>query len=164
MFLFGGGSEKLGLILTGKRDAKIGKKCKEIFVEKVEGLKELTKKINRVYNRTLETEGSAWIPALDGRKVYVDSPHKCLNYLLQSFEAITCKAAVAMSMDMLEAEGIPYNPLIWYHDEHELEVPEQFEERTKEIMKYAYREAPKLLGAMIMDGEAKSGNNWYDVH
>lgn len=163
-FLFGGGSEKLALIIVGKRDKKIGKKLKDIFIAKIPGLGELITKITRVYDNTLEREGSAWIPGLDGRKVFVDSPHKALNYLLQSFEAITCKAAVAMLMKRLDEENIPWEPRIFYHDEVEFEVDECNEERARLIAKECFREAPKQFGAMIMDGEAKSGKTWYDVH
>jgi hypothetical protein len=67
-------------------------------------------------------------------------------------------------MDKLEAEGIPYIPLIYYHDEFEFMVPEQHAERAKEIGIEAFREAPKLYGIDIMDGDGRVGDNWYDVH
>jgi DNA polymerase I-like protein with 3'-5' exonuclease and polymerase domains len=162
-FLFGGGSEKLGLILTGKRDAKIGKRAKDRFAEKTPGLKQLIQKIGAIYERTSEV-GDAWIPALDGRRIYTDSPHKSLNYLLQSCEAITCKAAVSQIMRKLREENIPWRALIFYHDEVEFEVPEAFAERAAIIAKEAFRDAPKEFGVMIMDGEAKIGDSWYDVH
>jgi len=163
-FLFGGGAEKLGLIVTGKRDSKIGKKCKDIFIEKIIGLKTLIDKITKVYNATEEQPGGAYIPALDGRKIYVDSKHKALNYLLQSCEGVTCKAATAMCMRKLEEACIPYNPLIFYHDEIEFEVPDEFAEEARIIAKESFRDAPKIFGVEIMDGEAKIGKSWYDVH
>ena len=113
---------------------------------------------------SLEQQGTAWIPGLDGRKVFVDSPHKALNYLLQSAEAITCKAAVALLMKRLDEENIPWNPLIFYHDEVQFEVPEQYAEQAGAIAKMCFKEAPKQFGVMIMDGEAKIGDNWFDVH
>ena len=94
----------------------------------------------------------------------MDSKHKALNYLLQSCEAITCKAAVAMLMDELDKANIPWEPRIFYHDEVEFEVPEQYAEQAAVIAKMCFREAPKQFGVMIMDGEAKIGNNWFDVH
>jgi DNA polymerase-1 len=164
-FLFGAGSEKCGLILTGRRDSKIGKKAKDIFTAKTPGLKELIAKIMSIYDQTKQF-GEAWIPAIDGRKIFVDSPHKALNYLLQSCEAVTCKAAVSMFMSRMATEHpeIPYIPLIFYHDEFEVEVNDEHAAVVAVIMKECFRDAPKEFGVMIMDGEAKIGGSWYDVH
>lgn len=136
---------------------------KNEFIKRVPGLAELTDKINKIYFKTRQT-GWPYILGVDGRRIYCDSAHKALNYLLQSFEAISCKAAVAYHIRKLEEEDIPYNPLIWYHDEHEIEVPEQFAERAKELAIEAYREAGKVFGMMILDGAGKIGDTWYDVH
>jgi DNA polymerase-1 len=162
-FLFGGGGEKLGLILTGKRDRKIGQKAKDEFIRKVPGLYELTRKIQEIYHKT-EAQGNAWIPAADGRRIFCDSPHKALNYLLQSFEAISCKAAVAYAMEKFKERNLDVTPLIWYHDEFEVECPESQVEEVRDIMVEAFREAGKDFGMMILDGEGKIGDNWYDVH
>ena len=166
-FLFGGGSEKLGLILTGRRDAKIGKKAKDIFLAKTPGLKELVEKIMKIHDQTKES-GEAWIPAVDGRRIYIDSPHKALNYLLQSCESVTCKAAVAYFMREAEKRGyemgVHWNPLIFYHDEFEFECPEEIAEELRVLAQESFREAPKEFGVMIMDGASKLGDTWYDVH
>lgn len=165
-FLFGGGADKLALILTGRRDTKIGKRAKEVFIEKTPGLKILIDKVTRAFDASSEASGDGYgvIPCIDGRKVYVDLRHKALNFLLQSCEAVTCKAAVAMLMDELDKEGIPWEPRIFYHDEVEFEVPDEYAERAAVIAKMCFKEAPKQFGVMIMDGEAKIGDNWYDVH
>ena len=36
--------------------------------------------------------------------------------------------------------------------------------RPKAIGKQAFIDGPKLFGIEIMDGEAKSGRNWYEIH
>jgi DNA polymerase I len=161
--LFGGGGEKLSLIVTGKRDKKLGDKVKLEFAKRIPGLHELITKINEIYHKT-EYRGKAWIPALDGRKVYCESPHKALNYLLQSFEAITCKAATAYTYLKLKEENIPFNPLIFYHDEIEFEVPEEYAEKASQIAREGFRDAAKVFDVFILDGESKIGNSWYDVH
>jgi DNA polymerase I-like protein with 3'-5' exonuclease and polymerase domains len=162
-YLFGAGGEKVSLILTGVRNAKLGNKIKAEFAKRIPGLASLIKRINAVYNKT-ENHGNPWIPALDGRKIPCESAHKSLNYLLQSCEAITCKAATALTYVRLQEENIPFNPLIFYHDEIEFEVPTEYAERAAEIAKKAFQDGPKLFGVEIMDGESKIGNNWYDVH
>lgn len=162
-FLFGAGGEKLSLIVLGKLNKTIGNALKSAFVKRVPGLSNLVKKINEIYHKT-EHRGVAWIPAADGRKIYCDSLHKALNYLLQSFEAISCKAAVAYFMDKMDKEGIPYDPLIWYHDEFQVEVDECYANRTLEIAIEAYRESGKVFNMMILDGAGKIGDNWYETH
>lgn len=163
-FLFGGGLEKLGLILTGKRDSKIGKKAKKSFVEGTPGLKQLTDRLLEIVKVSEAKDRRASIPALDGRRVYLDSGHKALNYLLQSAEGITCKAAVAYTMDKFKEESIDAKPLIFYHDEMQWAVKEKDVKRAAEIMAESFKEAPKWYGVTCMDGEAMVGNNWYETH
>ena len=69
-----------------------------------------------------------------------------------------------LAMERMEAEGIPYIPSIFYHDEIDFQVPEEFAERAAQIGKQAFVDGPKLFGIQIMDGDAKIGNTWYDVH
>jgi hypothetical protein len=69
-----------------------------------------------------------------------------------------------MTVDELEARGIPYIPCIFYHDEIDFLVPAEYEQIAAEIGKNAFKEGPKLYGIEIMDGGAKTGDNWYDVH
>jgi hypothetical protein len=162
-FLFGAGGEKLSLIVLGTRNKKIGNKLKNEFIKRVPGLEQLVDKVTKFYYKT-EQYGKPYIPGADGRRVYCDSPHKALNYLLQDFEAISCKAAVAYIMEKCEKEGVPYIPLIWYHDEFEIMVPEEHAEKVREWSIEAYRESGKEFGMMILDGAGKVGDSWYDVH
>lgn len=163
-FLFGAGGEKLSLIVLNKRNRNIGNKLKQAFIEKVPGLSNIVGKLNRIFDNTCFKGQFGWIPGLDGTRIYVDSRHKTLNYLLQKFESVTCKAALAYAVKKLEAENIPYIPLIWYHDEFEFEVPEAYAERSLEISIEAYRESGKVFNAKILDGAGKIGDSWKDVH
>lgn len=162
-FLFGAGGEKLSLIVLGKRNKTIGNKLKNEFVKRVPGLKALIDRITAIYYST-EQRGKPYIPGADGRRVYCDSPHKALNYLLQDFEAISCKAAVAYIMAKLDAASIEYDPLVWYHDEYQIQVLEEHAELVKEWSVESYRESAKCFGMMILDGAASVGNNWYETH
>jgi hypothetical protein len=69
-----------------------------------------------------------------------------------------------LTMERLEAEGIPYQPVIFYHDEEDFIVPEEYAARAAIIGQEAFRDGPKLFGITIMDGESKIGDTWYDVH
>jgi DNA polymerase I-like protein with 3'-5' exonuclease and polymerase domains len=87
-----------------------------------------------------------------------------LNYLLQSFEKITVASAIDQLQTRLDEGGFDWQPLIVYHDECQFLVREDQAEAAKELALEAFREAPKQLGAMIMDGSAAIGKNWYETH
>ena len=58
--------------------------------------------------------GEGKIPGLDGRIIYVPSDHQALNYLLQSAEGITCKAALSYQMQKIKEEGLKAEPRLFY--------------------------------------------------
>ena len=162
-FLFGASGGKLWSYIFGNIDKIEGNKLKNGFIKAVPGFKDLLDKLGAIYGSTSKY-GEGYIPSIAGNRIYVDSFHKLLVYLLQSCEKITCAAAVMLTMERLEAEGIPYIPLVFYHDEEDFMVPEEHAERAAEIGKQAFVDGPKLFGIEIMDGEAKIGNSWYEVH
>jgi DNA polymerase-1 len=165
-FLFGGGAGKLGLILSGVRDAKLGQQAIDKFQNSIPGLKELRDNLALQYNRTKEMFGeeNAFIRGIDGRIVFVGSPHQVLNYLLQTLEGVTCKAAAMYLEDKLTEENIPFEWLIHYHDELAVGVPSEYTERVKQLAVEAFTEAPKWFGVTCMNGDAKSGYTYAEVH
>jgi DNA polymerase-1 len=162
-FLFGAAGAKLWSYIFGYFDDARGKKLKSGFEKAVPGFKVLKDKLETTYGNTSKY-GDGYIPSIAGNRIYVDSFHKLLVYLLQSCEKITCSAAVMLAMENLEKENIPYVPLIMYHDEIDFMVPEEHAERARQIGKEAFKEGPKLFGIEIMDGDGKIGNNWYEIH
>ena len=165
-FLFGAAGDKLALILKGVRDRQFGEEKKELFIKKIEGLEILTKRVNRIYNKTkAKTKGKPYLIGLDGRRVYCDSLHKALNYLLQSFEAITCKGALLYAMEEIKKRNLEAYPLIMYHDEIQLEVKEEHAEEVAKILEEALRDSSKYyFNVFILDGKAKIGDNWAETH
>jgi len=162
-FLFGAGGDKLWSYIFGVFDGKKGNKLKKGFTEAVPGFSELIEKLENIYGKTIQS-GAGYIPSIAGNRIYVDSFHKLLVYLLQACEKATCSAAVMLTMERLEAEGIPYIPLIMMHDEEDFMVPEEYAERAAAIGKQSFKDGPKLFGIEIMDGDSKIGDTWYDVH
>ena len=67
-------------------------------------------------------------------------------------------------MRKFKEENLDVKPLIFYHDEVQLDVAEKDAKRAAQIAAEAFREAPKRFGVMIMDGESLIGDNWYDTH
>lgn len=162
-FLFGASGKKLWSYIFGTMHEVKGNTFKKGFTNAVPGFAQLISTLNKVYNAT-QKFGKGYILSLVGTRVYVDSRHKLLVYLLQACEKITCASALMYTMNKLEEEGIPYTPCIFYHDEIDFRVKKEHAERAKEIGAEAFREAPKLYGITIMDGEGKVGKTWYDVH
>ena len=162
-FLFGASGGKLwSYIFSIHNDAK-GKRLKTGFTKAVPGFKTLLEKLERVYTRTKQ-EGDGYIPGIAGNKIFCNSPHKLLVYLLQAAEKATCSAALMLIVRGLQAAKIPYEPCIFYHDEVDFAVPNEYAEKAAVIAKQAFIDGPKLYGITIMDGEAKQGKNWYEVH
>ena len=117
-----------------------------------------------MFDATNAKTGKGYIMALDGRPIFMEGKRLALNYLLQSFEKITVAAAIDYLQNKLDEHGIDYQPLIVYHDECQFLVREDQAEAAKELALEAFREAPKQFGAMIMDGSAAIGKNWYETH
>ena len=163
-YLFGGGGKKLGTILTGKPDAKVGMESKDKYQSAIPGLGKVKAKLDSIFNKTQNGYGDAFIPALDGRRVYVNSAHQSLNYLLQSAEAITCKAAISYAMKMISQEKLDAYPVIFYHDEMAWVAHVAHAERVRQICIEAFREAPKTYGVTCMDGDGVIGDCYADVH
>jgi DNA polymerase I-like protein with 3'-5' exonuclease and polymerase domains len=165
-FLFGAMGPKLGNILTGSSNAKVGNAAKEKFADSIPGLKKLVDMLTDLYTRTASAFGAnkAFIKGIDGRIIYTESPHKALNYILQTLEGITCKAAAVYASKKLQKEGIPHYFPLHYHDEFAVCTPDEYVDRAKEISVEAFTEAPKWFGVMCMSGDAKSGKTYAEVH
>ena len=100
------------------------------------------------------------------RKVYAESSFKLLNYLLQSFEAITVKTAVVNAFKMFKEENLEVDMLALVHDEVQVQTQPQNVKRVKEILAFSFGEyITKTLNLNIeMSGDAKEGLNWNETH
>jgi len=164
-YLFGAGNAKLGETLTGKKNPSRGQKARDDFASAIKGLKEIKDKIESEWRRKNSTQGQGWIHALDGRPVFINSEHQCLNYLLQSAEGITCKAATVYQMQKIKEEGLRAKPRIFYHDETAWTVHPDDADRVGEILKESFAEGPKWFGVECMDGgDYIVGDSYADVH
>lgn len=162
-FLFGASGGKLWSYIFGKPDDAQGKKLKAGFTKAVPGFQNLLDKLERIFSST-RMRGDGYIPGIGGNKIYCNSYHKLLVYLLQAAEKATCGCAVMLTINGLEEAGIPYHPLTFMHDEVDYLVPDEYAEQAAKISKEAFKEGPKLMNIIIMDGESKIGRSWYDVH
>jgi DNA polymerase-1 len=162
-FLFGAGGDKLWSYIFSIFDKKKGNKFKRGFQKAVPGFEKLLEKLEKVYGSTSQF-GDGYIIGIAGNRIYVDSFHKLLVYLLQACEKATCAAALMLTMKRLKEAGIEFWPCIFMHDEIDFMVKEEHVEQAAVIAKQSFIDGPKLFGITIMDGEAKVGMNWYEVH
>jgi DNA polymerase-1 len=162
-FLFGAAGGKLWSYIFGTQDSTLGNEFKDGFTKSVPGFEGLLKRLNDTFVQA-KKKGDPYIPSLAGNRIYVDSKHKLLVYLLQSAEKITCMSAVAWMMQKFEEEGIEYKPCIIMHDECQFMVLEKDATRAAELAALAFAEGPKQFNVMIMAGEAKIGHNWQETH
>jgi len=118
------------------------------------------------YQNTSNTFGKdkAFVRGLDGRLVFVSSPHQVLNYILQTAEGITCKAAAVYLKRKLRDRKIPHYFALHYHDEVAVVCKDEHVEEVRELSVEAFVEAPKWFGITCMGGDAKVGKNYADVH
>ncbi len=175
-FMFGAQDPKLGRMVGGsnKEGALVRKALLsvsagfEILVEKI--TKEWEGNAKKRLNRWGKFEYyDGWIEGLDGRPLFIDSPHKILVYLLQSDEAIMMAAAYVFLYDWLIGEGyvwgIDWAYVGWMHDEYTIECLPQHKERIGYLAEQAITEAGKYYGIQCPhEGEHSVGFNWYEIH
>lgn len=156
-FIFGAGDAKTGSIVGGS--ARHGKQLKDNFLARLPKLGTLVKRVKK----KADTDG--YIYGLDGRKVYINSSHKALNYLLQSAEAIYMKYAQCILWKWIRQERLDAHYVATIHDEFQLEVLDAHVPRVKELALKAMLKAGVHLGISIpMEGDVKVGKTWYSTH
>lgn len=159
--LYGAGSEKVGSIVG--KDAKEGTKIKKNFEKNVPAYKSLITDVGNV----VKTKG--YLKAIDGNNFFIRSEHSALNTLLQGTGALLCKQWCIITYDRLIELGYKWKDDFAYilniHDEFEIECREELAEEIADIAKTSTTLAGEYFKLRIrIDGEAKVGRSWADVH
>lgn len=188
-FMYGAGDAKIGEIVGGT--AKEGKALKEKFLKAIPAIKNLREDIEHCLVVSSEWVGNTqkvhWrkrkhpkcklnmthcIMGLDGRPVYVRSPHSALNTILQSAGALVCKKWVTLVEENMRKAGYKHGwngdfaLMAWVHDEVQVAC------RTKEIAEDCVRIAQDSMRQTQeffnfkcqLDTEGIIGRNWYECH
>jgi DNA polymerase I-like protein with 3'-5' exonuclease and polymerase domains len=154
--LYGAGAAKVGSTVGGS--AKQGAKLIDNFLNNTPSLKKLKAKVDKL-------AAKGFVPAIDGRKIWVRSEHAALNSLLQSAGAIIAKKWIVCFTDELKSKKIPYKLLAWVHDEVQLETPAEYGEIVGKIVADAATNAGEQLRFRCpIAAEYRVGKNWYDCH
>lgn len=173
-FLYGAGDAKIGKLVGG--DATAGKKIKNSFLKKIPAIKQLREAIQNALTETHHGQLIRWkrhyLKGLDGRLLYVRSPHSALNLLLQSAGAIVCKAWIVRTEERLLERGLQHGwdgdfaYMGWIHDE--IQVACRSEEIANIVVaeaQEAMRDAQATLGFRCqLDTDGKIGKTWADCH
>lgn len=163
--LYGASGAKLGKML-GKTTAE-GVQMHTDYWNAVPPLKQLKENLLTFWENT----GKQYIPAIDGRKLNVRSPHSAINSLFQSCGVICAKyASVFLMQELEEEQHLCIDPfvgkpdvcsMIEYHDEQALACkPKFFKFATFESKEEAKAfvsswEGPGQLGAIT------EGKKWF---
>lgn len=154
--LYGAGAAKVGSTVGGT--AKQGAKLIDNFLNNTPSLKKLKAKVDKL-------SAKGFVPAIDGRKIWVRSEHAALNSLLQSAGAIIAKQWLVHIQENLRAEGIWYKQVLWSHDEVQIETKPEIAEQVGRIVVQSARQAGETLKFRCpIDAEFRIGENWYATH
>lgn len=161
--LFGAGDAKLGILVNG--GAKEGKEIRTKFLKGFPKLAILLDKLTEEYETNKKKHKEGFIKGLDGRRVYVDSPHKLLNYLLQGAEAIYMKYVMVYADKLLAKNNVSTKLLVFMHDELNYSVKPEDLDKASKILAHSFEKVGDALPiGCKMASTPKVGKNWYEIH
>ena len=161
-FLYGAGDEKIGHSydkqLSSSKAKKKGKEIRAAYIEAVEGLGELLAAVKLAAER-------GFVHSIDQRKIAVDSPHKALNYLLQSGAGCVAKTWMLINQANIKELQLCCSQLAFVHDELQFECdPAQTKDLCSSLV-YSATEAGEYYNMRVrIDAEATIGKNWSETH
>ena len=161
-FLYGAGDEKIGHSydsqLSSAAAKKKGKEIRTAYVDAVDGLADLLEAIKKASSERV-------IKSIDGRPINVDSPHKALNYLLQSGAAVIAKRWMCINKDHIKELGLCCSQLAFVHDELQFEVDPTHANDLCSSLVLSATEAGEYYNLRCrIDAEATQGTTWKDTH
>ena len=161
-FIYGAGDAKIGhsydASLNDRNAKSKGKEIREAFVSAIDGLAELLQAIKKA-----SKEG--YIESIDGRKIIVDSPHKALNYLLQSGAGTVAKRWMLINQQTIKSTKLCCAQLAFVHDELQFECHPDHADDLSASLVYSAAAAGEYYKLRVpIAAEAKQGKNWAEVH
>jgi len=152
-FLYGAGAAKIGSIVDGT--ASDGQDLIDKFLEATPALQKERQRV------TLAAERGV-IKGLDGRKLFIRSPHAALNTQLQGAAAIVMKRGLVIFNDQLP-EGAKFVANV--HDEWQLEVDKDLSDVVGNMGIDSIKQAGEFYNLKCpLTGEYNVGSNWAETH
>ena len=161
-FLYGAGDEKIGHSydkqLSSTQAKKKGKEIRAAYIDAVDGLADLLDAIKKASER-------GFIKSIDGRKIKVDSPHKALNYLLQSGAGVVAKRWMCINQEHMKELQLCASQLAFVHDELQFEVDPTHAKDLCSSLVLSATEAGEYYNMRVrIDANATTGKNWSETH
>jgi len=159
---YGAGNEKIGHSfdpqLSSAKAKKKGAEIREAFVSAIPGMADLLEAIDVAAKR-------GYVRSIDGRKINLDSPHKSLNYLLQSGAGVIAKRWLVINHETIHQTKLCASQLAFIHDELQFECAKEHAEDLSTSLVYSAAAAGEYYNLRLpIAAEAKIGNNWAEVH
>jgi len=156
-FLYGAGAAKIGKVVGGS--AQQGQLLINKFLSSMPALKRLRENVQK----RVEKHGT--IRGLDGRLLYIRSPHAALNTLIQGGGAIICKQWLVHLIERLTRAGLDARLVASVHDEYQFEVARADIKRFCTLTKEAMKQTQRTLEVQCdLDCDYKVGRTWADTH
>jgi DNA polymerase I-like protein with 3'-5' exonuclease and polymerase domains len=165
-FLYGAGDQKIGLsydpLLSPNKAKEKGAEIRAAYVAAIDGLGDLLAAVRAAGDR-------GFIKSIDGRKISVDSPHKALNYLLQSSAGVVAKRWMVIANDNFPTIDNEYlentHQLAFIHDELQWETVPLYADDLKNHLELCAALAGEYYNLRVpIAAEGKIGSNWAEVH
>ena len=154
--VYGAGDAKIGKIING--DIKKGKALKERFFRNLPALKKLRDRVQQASNR-------GFLKGIDGRKIYVRSPHASLNTLLQGGGAIVMKQAMINLYELIKLNTFDAKFVANIHDEWQLQVKESQSDSVGRLgVECIEKVTDQFKMRCNLTGQYKIGGNWSETH
>ena len=159
-FLYGAGDAKIGhsfdSSLSDAAAKSQGKEIREAFVSAIDGLAELLAAIKAASEK-------GFIRSIDRRKINVDSPHKALNYCLQSGAGVIAKRWMVINHN--NTKELCCSQLAFIHDELQFECdPVDADALSASLVQSAEAAGEYYSLRLPISAEAKKGGDWSEVH
>lgn len=159
-FLYGAGDQKIGLSydqsLSPDKAKKKGAEIRKAYVAAIDGLDKLLTAVRSAGER-------GYIKSIDGRKIPVDSPHKALNYLLQSGAGVVAKRWMVIAQENFFSFNA--HQLAFIHDELQWETLPDIADDLKFHLELSAVQAGEYYNLRVpIAAEGKIGSTWADVH
>jgi DNA polymerase I-like protein with 3'-5' exonuclease and polymerase domains len=165
-FLYGAGDQKIGISydpsLPPDKAKKKGAEIRSAYVAAIDGLDSLLTAVRQAGER-------GFIKSIDGRKISVDSPHKALNYLLQSGAGVVAKRWMVIADQNFPTIDNDYilhtHQLAFVHDELQYECLPAYAEDLRNHLELCASLAGEYYELRVpIAAEGKIGASWADVH
>ena len=161
-FLYGAGDEKIGHSydpqLSTKRAKAKGKEIRAAYVDAVDGLGDLLEAIKKAAER-------GYIKSIDGRKIAVDSPHKALNYCLQSGAGTIAKRWMVINQATMRETKLCASQLGFIHDELQFECDPTHVNDLCSSLVFSATAAGEYYNMRIkIEAESTFGPDWSATH